>query len=327
MKQRKWKRLCTFLSLALMLTALCTLFVGYYRANAAVTNLTLAFGDGNGDEYFNASNSDQTSYRTDRTSGWLNSATNTTVNDVPRTQYTMPANESDLNLCYDLPTANQVTVGVNDIIYIQYTVVGLTTDNTTPTVWLFYTDGTNAQLDFTYRSGNNLRDSYAIVNKAGSVKSIRLDIPANGSSSTEFYIYVGKIYIGPSSGSPVKYTVQYKDAAGKMLDSQSLGYNATPSYSGSTPTKATVSKQYQYAFKDTWKDATNNSTGLTLSNQRITGNTVYEAEYKVSKVYITFKGRNPSDGTENYVLQEGWVNYNAIPTAPSLSTITAGDYM
>ena len=47
------------------------------------------------------------------------------------------------------------------------------------------------------------------------------------------------------------YTITWKDGDGNTLDTDTVDYNETPSYTGETPTKAPTA-QYTYAFNNTW---------------------------------------------------------------------------
>ena len=50
------------------------------------------------------------------------------------------------------------------------------------------------------------------------------------------------------------YTITWKDGNGDTLKTDTVAYGQTPSYSGTTPTKAATA-QYTYTFNNTWSPA------------------------------------------------------------------------
>lgn len=97
-----------------------------------------------------------------------------------------------------------------------------------------------------------------------------------------------------------QYTITWVDGDGNTLDTDTLDYGATPSYSGATPTK-TSTAQYDYTFNDTWSPA------ITT----VTGDATYTAQFDstVRKYTVTWKNW---DGTTLETDEN--VSYGATPT-------------
>ena len=94
-----------------------------------------------------------------------------------------------------------------------------------------------------------------------------------------------------------QYTVTFKNEGGTVLQTGKWNYNATPTYSGETPTKAATA-QYTFTFA-----------GWTPTIAKVTGNATYTATFTntVNQYTVTFKNE---DGT---VLQSGKWDYNDTP--------------
>jgi len=103
-------------------------------------------------------------------------------------------------------------------------------------------------------------------------------------------------YTATYSSTINKYTITWLDGDGNELTSEQVEYGKTPSYSGSTPTKA-ADVQYTYTHN-----------GWTPEIVSVTGNATYNATFSstVNKYTITFK-----NGDE--VLQSGEVDYGETP--------------
>ncbi len=95
-----------------------------------------------------------------------------------------------------------------------------------------------------------------------------------------------------------QYTVTFKNDDGTVLQSGKWDYNSTPTYSGTTPTKAATA-QYTYTFA-----------GWSPTIAKVTKDATYTAAYTstVNQYTVTFKN---DDGT---VLQSGKWDYNTTPT-------------
>jgi len=94
------------------------------------------------------------------------------------------------------------------------------------------------------------------------------------------------------------YTVTFVDYDGKTLDTQSVEYGTTPTYSGATPTKAATA-QYEYTFS-----------GWSPEIAAVTGEATYTAQFtqKVRSYTVTFVDY---DGT---TLDTQSVEYGTTPT-------------
>lgn len=95
-----------------------------------------------------------------------------------------------------------------------------------------------------------------------------------------------------------QYTIQFVNEDGTVLQTGKWDYNATPTYSGETPTK-TATAQYTFTFS-----------GWTPTVARVTEDATYTATYSstVNQYTVAFKNDN---GT---VLQTGKWDYNTTPT-------------
>ncbi len=100
------------------------------------------------------------------------------------------------------------------------------------------------------------------------------------------------------------YTVTFVDYDGKTLDTQSVEYGTTPTYSGATPTKAATA-QYEYTFS-----------GWNPEIAAVTGEATYTAQFtqKVRSYTVTFVDY---DGT---TLGTQSVEYGRAATAPENPT-------
>ena len=92
------------------------------------------------------------------------------------------------------------------------------------------------------------------------------------------------------------YTITWKDGDGNTLKTEQVDYGATPSYTGSTPTK-TATAQYTYTFNNTWSPAIS----------AVTGNATYTAQF--------------SSTLRSYTIS---FNANGHGTAPSNQSVAFG---
>ena len=95
-----------------------------------------------------------------------------------------------------------------------------------------------------------------------------------------------------------KYTITWKNADGTTLKTEQVDYGTTPSYTGSTPTKASTA-QYTYTFS-----------GWTPTIAKVTANATYTATFTqtLRKYTITWKN---ADGT---TLKTEQVDYGTTPS-------------
>ncbi|MBO6034525.1 MAG: hypothetical protein J6P34_01555 [Paludibacteraceae bacterium] len=80
-----------------------------------------------------------------------------------------------------------------------------------------------------------------------------------GWSPTVGVITTNTTYTAQFTATVRKYTITFLNGDGSTLQSSTLAYGATPSYTGSTPTKAATA-QYTYTFK-AWSPAIAKVTG------------------------------------------------------------------
>ncbi len=108
---------------------------------------------------------------------------------------------------------------------------------------------------------------------------------------------------------PIKYTINFYNDGGTLLETKEVDYNTLPTYTGSTPTKASTA---QYAY-------THN--GWTPAIATVTGTANYTATYSstLRSYTITFKNY---DGT---TLATPTVNYGATPTYSGSTPTRAAD--
>ena len=124
---------------------------------------------------------------------------------------------------------------------------------------------------------------------------------SNGSTSTASSISVnlannnGKTYV--ANFAIKTYTITFKNADGTTLQTLTVNHGATPSYSGSTPTKASTA-QYSYTFK-----------GWDKAIAAATADAVYTATYTATTRSYTIKFVN--NGT---TLQTSTLQYGATPS-------------
>ena len=130
------------------------------------------------------------------------------------------------------------------------------------------------------------------------------------------------------------YTITWKDGDGNTLDTDTVDYNVTPSYTGATPTKA-ATEQYTYTFNNTWSptivaataDATYTAQfSSTLRSYTITwknGDDVLETdenvEYGETPVYNGATPTKDADGQYAYTFA-GWDPEVASVTGPATYT-------
>ena len=96
---------------------------------------------------------------------------------------------------------------------------------------------------------------------------------------------------------PRKYKVIWKNADGTILETDNnVAYGTTPTYNGSTPTKA-ADDQYTYSFLG-W-NTTSTATNVLATLPNVTGTVTYYAIYKATtRTYtITFKNSNVANWT------------------------------
>ncbi len=113
------------------------------------------------------------------------------------------------------------------------------------------------------------------------------------------------------------YTVTWKDGNGATLNTNTVAVGDTPSYSGSTPTKA-EDDNYVYAFNNSWSPAIS----------PVTGNVTYTAQFDgTAKYTITFAYATDANGTKkedvSIVYLDGTSADTVLADAP---TNTAADY-
>jgi hypothetical protein len=119
-----------------------------------------------------------------------------------------------------------------------------------------------------------------------------------------------KTYTATYTQTTRKYTITWKNSDGTTLKTEQVAYGATPSYTGSTPTKASTA-QYTYNFS-----------GWTPSITAVTANKTYTATYTqtIRKYNITFVN---AEGIQIGSVQEiEYGNDATPPTPPSRSGYT-----
>lgn len=89
----------------------------------------------------------------------------------------------------------------------------------------------------------------------------------DGNTNASRTITVTKNATYTATFEPLKYTITWKNSDGTTLKTEQVAYGATPSYTGSTPTKASTA-QYTYNFS-----------GWTPSITAVTANKTYTATY------------------------------------------------
>ena len=122
----------------------------------------------------------------------------------------------------------------------------------------------------------------------GKTPSYSGSTPTKSSNAENTYAFSGwspavtsvtkdQTYTAQYSSTKNKYTIIWKNEDGTVLKTDSLEYGATPSYSGSTPTKADTT-QYKYTF-DKWSPTV----------AKVTGNATYTATFTqtAKAAYIT----------------------------------------
>lgn len=144
----------------------------------------------------------------------------------------------------------------------------------------------------------------------GSVPTYSGNTPTKASTAQYNYTFAGwdksvvavtgeAIYTAKFTESVRSYTVTWKNADGTVLKTDTVKYGSTPSYSGSTPTKAATA-QYTYTHS-----------GWTPSVGAVTGNVTYTATFTatVNKYTITWKFGSKTQTTQCV--------YGSTPTPPS----------
>lgn len=286
MKGFDLKRLVTLLSLLLVAAFVSTLAIGYYSADAAVTSATITFGSsGNWQTYYD-SNNPRVTNKVNGTGTAYKKGQGTTTETVNKTKFVLLDNASTnkndpyLFLKFD----GGITLSENDIIYVRYCVNQVTATGTPSNALIFFYDTSrnlvkqtadsskNVTAGLTYRQGDVMGDAYAVIPQAGTYGYLRLDIPNNGDASGGS-VHIAEIYVGPPSGSPVKYTIAWKNADGSDYTTQSYGYNqlltlpANPTYGTQESTIDTVAEvnatSATYSFKG-WR--ANTDSALTGGN-------------------------------------------------------------
>ncbi len=290
----KRKRFTAFLSMTLVMIAVVALFAFKLPTQAASAGLTIKFTtNGNWQQYV------------DHESPGNSVSYDTTNSD--KSKFTVSGSDPYINISL----SNYVTAA-DYIVYVRYAITNLTGATSNPTqaaVYYFKTDETNFHSGLTYSGSSTPGARYSKVGQAATLNKIRLDIPNNG-TFTSLVLHLYEVYIGPPSGSPVKYTVTFNTDGGSAVADQSIGYNGKPTNPG-TPTKtSTNSKAY------TFKHWLNTATNATLSSAQvastpITGDTTYKAIYTEANRYaVTYK---KYDGT---TIKTEYVTHGSKPTSP-----------
>ena len=107
-----------------------------------------------------------------------------------------------------------------------------------------------------------------------------------------------------------QYTITWKNDDGTTLKSEKVNYGVTPSYSGSTPTKASTA-EYTYTFK-AWSP--------TIVS--VSGDKTYTATYTATKRKYTITWKN-DDGTQ---IDQTSVEYGATPTHANPTKASTAEY-
>ncbi len=95
-----------------------------------------------------------------------------------------------------------------------------------------------------------------------------------------------------------QYTITWKNSDGTTLKTEQVAYGATPSYTGTTPTKPATA-EYTYTFA-----------GWTPEVEAVTGDATYTATYTATKNSYTITWKQ-DDGT---TIDETTVEYGEVPT-------------
>ena len=120
----------------------------------------------------------------------------------------------------------------------------------------------------------------------------------DGNTSASRTITVTKNATYTATFEPLKYTITWKNSDGTTLKTEQVNYGTTPSYTGTTPTKASTA-QYTYTFS-----------GWTPSITSVTGDKTYTATYSQTLRQYSITWKN-ADGT---TLKTEQVAYGATPS-------------
>ena len=248
----------------------------------------------------------------------VNGATSITTDALPKNQYTVTFKNDDGTVLQtgkwdynSTPTYSGATPAKTATAQYTYTFAGWTptiakvTKNATYTAT--YTSTVN-QYTVTFKNddGTVLQSGKWDYNSTPTYSGTT---PTKAATAQYTYTFAGwsptiakvtkdATYTAAYTSTVNQYTVTFKNDDGTVLQTGKWDYNATPTYSGATPTK-TATAQYSYTFA-----------GWSPTVAKVTKNATYTAAYTstVNQYTVTFKN---DDGT---VLQTGKWDYNATPT-------------
>ena len=193
---------------------------------------------------------------------------------------------------YDVPVKVSSTIVITNTLY-RYTFV-FTKSSTTYTL----TVKSNNTAYGTVSGGGTYAINASATIKATPKTGYKFVKWNDGNTSASRTITVTKNATYTATFEPLKYTITWKNSDGTTLKTEQVNYGTTPSYTGTTPTKASTA-QYTYTFS-----------GWTPSITSVTGDKTYTATYSQTLRQYSITWKN-ADGT---TLKTEQVAYGATPS-------------